>query len=141
MPQPTDAAAFVAFIRERLVGGNDALMARAQASRTLDTGASRHITDLNKEKAVGGTKAIDPLVLQTILGPTTLKESTAVTIPMIGKKDHLHVAGSPSVLSLGQLVEDDLYEVRWKSASVGGKGFECTFHADQAVLREGDLGA
>ena len=85
-------------------------MARAQASRALDSGARRHITDVGKEKAVGSTEAINPLALQTILGPTTLNELTEVMISMLGKKNHLHADGTPSVLSLGQLVEDDLLE-------------------------------
>ena len=106
------------------MSGALALAARAQASRALDSGASRHITDLRKDKAVGGTKPINPLALQTILGPATLSESTAVEVPLIGKKDHLHVDGTPSVLSLGQLVEDDLFEVRWKAEAAGGRGFE-----------------
>ena len=85
VPKAEDAAAFLAYLRERLANGAPALMARAQASRALDSGASRHITDVKKEKDVGGTKAIDPLALQTILGPTTLNELTEVIIPMLGK--------------------------------------------------------
>ena len=116
---------FLAFLRDRLVSGNPALVAaRAYASRALDSGASRHITDVTKEKEVGGTKAITPLALQTILGPTTLDQVTDVTVPLLGRKSHLHVNGTPSVLSLGQLVEDDHCEVRWKSKKAGGNGFE-----------------
>ena len=119
-----DASAFVAYVREPLASAAPALLARAQEARALDSGASRHIPDLRKETAVGGTKSIDPLALQTIMGPVTMSESTEITIPMIGQKPHLHVDNTPSVLSLGQLVMDDHYEVRWKAEAVGGRGFE-----------------
>ena len=123
-PKTEDAAAFLAYLRDRLANGAPALMARAQASPALDSGASRHITDVRNEEVVGDVRPIAPLAVRTILGPVTRSEAVPVGIPRLGVVEHLHVEGAPSVLCLGQLVEDRCFEVRWKSTRAGGNGFE-----------------
>ena len=98
----------------KVVGGQ--LAALYAGGECIDSGASRHMTDLSAEDpvCVGRRRRTGPLDLRTVLGTKRVEAATPVFVGALKRAvEKLDIPGGPKVLSMGQLIEDDAFSLAW----------------------------
>ena len=73
----------------------------------IDSGASAHIFDDLVHPPSGPKLAVDGVSLRTVGGERGVSHGAPVRIGPIDDRDALVVGGSPSMVSMGRLVEDE----------------------------------
>ena len=81
----------------------------------LDCGASRHIANATAD-VTSPSLAHEPARLTTVGGEEEIRFETQVAIPHIsGRRDALYSEESPNCASLGRLIIDDGYDLKWNA--------------------------
>ena len=80
----------------------------------IDSGASFHLVHQDNRRAIRNTRPANAS-LETAAGEVEVRRSAQVQIPSLPRtRSALVLPDSPNCASMGRLVEDENYEVRWR---------------------------